>query len=264
MLAKLAVVTGASSGIGLELARQLASRGYDLLLVARREERLRDLADRIRSETGRDARVLSADLVHRDGRDRLLAALEDSRDALHLVVNNAGFGYVGPAVRAVPDSMANMIELNITALTELSLASAKILTRRREGGLINVASTASFQPVPYMNVYSATKAYVLSFTEALAEELREYNVRVMALCPGNTKTEFQAVAGVKREDRRARPVMSAEECVRIGLDDFERGKRVSVTGIANKLMVFGSWAAPRGLVIRSAARLMKNRGGETP
>lgn len=260
MSSKLAVVTGASSGIGRELARQLAPRGYDLLLVARREERLRDLSARIRSEAGREAAILPVDLTVRGGRDRLLAALEDSRDSLALVVNNAGFGYVGPAVRAERVRMANMIELNVTALTEISLAAARIFVGKRQGGLINVASTASFQPVPYMNVYSATKAYALSFTEALAEELRASRVRVMALCPGSTKSEFHAVAGVRREDRHSGPVMSAEECARIGLEDFDRGKTLSITGAANKLMVFGSRAAPRRLVIRSAARFMKNRG----
>jgi hypothetical protein len=152
-----------------------------------------------------------------------------------------------------------MIELNITALTELSHEAAKIMMEKRAGALINVGSTASFQPVPYMAVYSATKAYVLSFTEALAEELAEYGIRVMALCPGSTRTEFQAVAGVKLDGVALRSVMSAEECVRIGLEDFEKGKRVSVTGVENKLLIFGSWLAPRSLVLKAGARLMKNR-----
>ena len=259
MTEKLAVVTGASAGIGWEMARQLAVRGYDLLAVARREDRLAKLAREISNESGRKVQCMPLDLTVPEDRNKLVSALNTSAEKLSLVVNNAGFGFVGPTVQMPSERIAGMIELNITALTELSHEAAKIMMKKRAGALINVGSTASFQPVPYMTVYSATKAYVLSFTEALAEELAEYGIRVMALCPGYTKTEFQAVAGVKLDGVPLRSVMSAEECVRIGLEDFEKGKRVSVTGFENKLMIFGSWVAPRNLVLKAGARLMKNR-----
>lgn len=256
---RVAVVTGASAGIGWEMAKQLATRGYDLWLIARREERLRQLATQITAETGRIAVVFALDLIDAVDRAKLAAQMGLARDGLSLLVNNAAFGTIGPTVGSSEAKMNQMIELNVTALTDLSYAAAKVMIAKRRGAIINVASTAAFQAVPYMNVYSATKAYVLSFTEALAEELKEYGIRVMALCPGPTRTEFHAVAGVREEDARGRLMMSAAECVRIGLDDFERGKQLSITGAANKLMVFGSRIAPRRLVIKSVGRMMKPR-----
>jgi uncharacterized protein len=259
MSEKLAVVTGASSGIGWELARQLAGRGYDLLLVARRADRLRALASEINSTTGKQADVLALDLTLPAERKALTSRMEASEDRLALAVNNAGFGLIGSTWTGPLERLAGMIELNITALTEISCAAARIMSRKRSGGLINVASTAAFQAVPYMNVYSATKAYVLSLTEGLAEELADHGVRAMALCPGPTESEFQAVAGVRRDAMRSPITMTAEECVRIGLEDFERGKRISITGWGNKLQVFGTWLAPRNLVTKAARRMMQSR-----
>ena len=259
MSKKLAVVTGASSGIGWELARQLAGRGYDLLLVARRADRLRALASEIDSTMGKQADVLALDLTLPAERKALTSRMEASKDRLALAVNNAGFGLIGPTWTGPLERLAGMIGLNITALTEISHSAARIMSRKRSGGLINVASTAAFQAVPYLNVYSATKAYVLSFTEGLAEELAPHGVRVMALCPGPTESEFQAVAGVRQDVMRTRIAMTAEECVRIGLEDFERGKRISITGWGNKLQVFGTWLAPRNLVTKAAKRMMQSR-----
>ncbi len=255
----LAVVTGASSGIGWEMSKQLAARGYDLLLVARREARLRELAARIQSERRTQTDFVRLDLTARQERADLLSMIAREQGRLSLVVNNAGFGAVGAAKDVGAARSLEMIELNISALTELSLETAKILAAKRSGGIINVASTAAFQAVPYLGVYSATKAYVLSFTEALAEELRDSGVRVMALCPGYTRTEFQEVAGESIESRSRRSMMSAAECVRIGLRDFEAGRRVSVTGYGNKLQVLASWASPRNLVVHLAGELMKGR-----
>lgn len=255
----LAVITGASSGLGWEMSKQLAARGYDLLLVARREERLSELAAQIQSETRARAEVLKLDLTAKEERGDLTALLGREQSRLGLVVNNAGFGALRPSVEIGTARSLEMIELNIGAVTELSLEAAKILAPKGSGGIINVASTAAFQPVPYLGVYSATKAYVLSFTEALAEELRATGVRVMALCPGYTRTEFQQVSGESIKSRSRRRMMSAEECVRIGLRDFDAGRRVSVTGIGNKLQTLGSWICPRSLVVRVAAEMMKRR-----
>ena len=259
MSEKLAVVTGASSGIGWELARQLARRGYDLLVAARREERLQALASEINSATGKRVDVLALDLTRSTDRRALISNLESCGERLALVVNNAGFGLVAPTWRSPLDRVLDLIELNITALTEISCAAARMMSRRRSGGIINLASTAAFQAVPYMNVYAASKAYVLSFTEGLAEELAPYGVRVMALCPGPTESEFQATAGVRPEVIKTRVAMTAEECVQIGLEDFDSGKRISITGWGNQLQVFGTWLAPRALVTKAVSRVMQSR-----
>lgn len=255
----LAVVTGASSGIGWEMGKQLAARGYDLLLVARREERLRQLAGLIESEHQVRAGTLPVDLAVAGERRQLLSMIASEKDRLSLLVNNAGFGAVRPAVELPTPRSLEMIELNVSALTELSVEAAKILLQKRSGGIINVASTAAFQAVPYMSVYAATKAYVLSFTEGLAAELRGSGVRVMALCPGYTKTEFQQVAGESPESAGTRLMMSVEDCVRIGLRDFEAGKRVSVTGLRNKIQTFASWLFPRNVVVQLAAAMIRTR-----
>ncbi len=259
MSEKIAVVTGASSGIGLELARRLAAQGYDLWLVARREDRLQSLAAEISSGYGKAADLMRLDLTMDNDRRVLAARMQAERAGLGLVVNNAGFGSVGATTSVSMERYREMIELNITAVTDLSLEAARIMVPKHSGGIINVASTASFQPVPYMNVYSATKAFVSNFTISLAEELKGSGVRVMALSPGFTATEFQQVAGVKRDDFHTRHAMSAAECARIGLEDFARGKVVSIPGMMNKVQVFGSWLFPRSLVVRTAAMMMKNR-----
>jgi hypothetical protein len=257
----LAVITGASAGIGWEMGLQLAARGYDLLLVARREERIRELARRIQFECRVKAESLKLDLTSPQERQTLITAITAEKDRLHLVVNNAGFGALAPAVEITVARSLEMIELNVSALTELSLEAAKLMIPKRAGGIINVASTAAFQAVPYMSIYSATKAYVLSFTEGLAEELRDKGVRVMALCPGYTRTEFQQVAGESIESSSRRRMMSAADCVRIGLKDFEAGKRISITGIGNKLQTFASWISPRNIVVPMAGKLVRGRIG---
>ncbi len=255
----LAVITGASSGIGWEMGRQLATRGYDLLLVARREERLRQLAGLIESEHQVKASILPLDLAAEEKRGQLLARITSEADRLSLLVNNAGFGALRPAADLPMPRSLEMIELNVIALTELSVEAARILCRKRSGGIINVSSTAAFQAVPYMSVYAASKAYVLSFTEGLAAELRGTGVHVMALCPGYTRTEFQQVAGESPESSGKRFMMTAEDCVRIGLRDYEAGKHLSVTGLRNKLLKFASWLFPRGLVLPALADFMQSR-----
>ncbi len=262
MSGKLAVVTGASSGIGWEISRQLAARGYDLWLVARRQDKLQQLAQALSTENGARADVLRLDLSVPEDRHELVGRMEQARD-LSLLVNNAGFGAVGPAVVIPVERTLAMLELNITALTELSCLTAGIMAKRRSGAIINVASTAAFQPVPYMNVYAATKSYVLSFTEALAEELSDAGVRVMALCPGPTSTEFNAIAGIPEEDFRTRYAMSAADCVRIGLEDFEKGKRVSITGKTNKLQTWVSWLLPHAVILKAVAKFMRGRVART-
>lgn len=256
----LAVVTGASSGIGHELAKQLAAGGHDLLLVARREERLRQVADEVHAQNGIKAEFLKLDLTVTHQRHELISTIIRERSRLSLMINNAGFGAVRCATDIATSRTMEMIELNVSALTELCIEAAKLLVSRKAGGIINVASTAAFQPVPYMAVYAATKAYVLSFTEALGEELSGSGVRVMALCPGYTATEFQQVAG-ERPRGSKRPMMSPVECVRIGLRDYEAGKRVSVTGLSNKIQTSAGRLLPRGFITNMAGRFVKSRIG---
>jgi short-subunit dehydrogenase len=253
---KLAVVTGASAGIGREMARQLAMRDYELMLVARREEKLKALAEDITGNIGKKAAVLKLDLTLAADRRRLVAEMEENRAKLSLLVNNAGFGALGPTLDTPVRRTLQMVELNVAALTELSWEAARLLTPKGTGGIINVASTAAFQAIPYMSVYAATKAFVLNFTEALAEENEGRGLRVMALCPGVTKSEFQQVAGIPEDDVALRRAMSVEECVQLGLEDFSAGKRISITGSANKLQVFTSWLLPRSWVTSIIGRTL--------
>jgi uncharacterized protein len=260
----LAIVTGASAGIGWEMGLQLAARGYELLLIARREDRLRELALQIESQCRVKADILKLDLTAPPARRDLISRIARERDRLSLMVNNAGFGAVALSADVTTVRSLEMIELNVSALTELSLETARILVSKGSGGIVNVASTAAFQAVPYMSVYAATKAYVLSFTEALAEELNGTGVHIMALCPGYTRTEFQQVAGESVESSRKRIMMSARDCVRIGLRDFDAGKRVSVTGINNKLQTFAGRHMPRRFIVHMAAMIVRGRIGTRP
>ncbi len=260
----LAVVTGASAGIGWEMGLQLTARGYDVLLIARREERIRELARKIQFEHRVKADFRTLDLTSLPERRALITDLAAEKGRLRLVVNNAGFGALAPAIEVSVARIFEMIELNITALTELSLEAARLMMPNRAGGIINVASTAAFQAVPYMSVYAATKAYVLSFTEGLAEELHHEGIRVMALCPGYTRTEFQKIAGESIESSSRRRMMSAADCVRIGLRDFEAGKRISITGIGNRMQTLASWISPRSVVVPVAGKLVRGRIGRRP
>jgi uncharacterized protein len=259
---KIAVVTGASAGIGWELAKQLANRNYELWIVARREEKLRQLADEIRRSGAPAPKVLSLDLKCRDARLCLAQQMTAAAKQLDLVVNNAGIGALGEIPSLPISRQLDMIELNITALTELSHHAAGIMCAKRAGGIVNIGSTASFLPVPYQGVYAATKAYVLSFTRSLAEEIRSYGVRVMALCPGLTRTEFQQAAGITRVDFRMKYAMTAARCAEIGLRDFDRGKLVSVTGAMNKIQITAARLFPGRMVMKVVSKAMKNLTGE--
>lgn len=258
MTDQIAVVTGASAGIGREIARQLAARGYELWLVARREAKLRELAAEIEDAGRGKPMTICLDLLQPSDRRSLVRRMKEHQDRLAILVNNAGFGAYGPVIELPVSRQIEMIELNITALTELAHEAAQLMAGKHSGSIINVASTASFQPVPFQSVYGATKAYVLSFSCSLAEEVRAQGVHVMALCPGLTRTEFQGVAGITREDFRMRHAMTAARCAELGLRDFDRRKWVSITGSMNKVQIFASWLFPRSLVVRVVARMMKN------
>src|SRR5215203_2959311 len=183
-------IIGASTGLGLEFARQLSSKGHRLVLAARRKDRL----DALVAELG-NARAVEIDLSEPGSTAALMSDLQEAGEQVDILVNNAGFGLRGPFAERDAARQREMIDLNCGALTELCRAVAPAMLERRSGAILNVASTAAFQPGPWMAVYFATKAYVLSFTEALHEELKPHGVKVSALCPGPTRTEFGAVAG---------------------------------------------------------------------
>jgi uncharacterized protein len=229
------LISGASAGIGAELARVFAAHGHELVLVARRADRLAALAEEI-AATGRPRpAVLTADLERRDAVAGIIAELKSLGLEPANVVNNAGFGLIGPASALDRGQQLAMIDLNVRALTELSLAFVDSLERHR-GGILNVASLAAFLPGPGMAVYYASKAYVLSFSEALHQELAGRGVRVTALCPGPVPTEFQARAGIHGRGVEGVLTLSAERVAQIGYAGFMRGKRVVVAGAGNRVL----------------------------
>jgi short-subunit dehydrogenase len=253
------LITGASSGIGAELARVFAAHGHELVLTARRERELAALADDIARTDGKRPTVLAADLAERDAVPRIAAELHARGLEPENVVNNAGFGLAGPSAALDRDEQLTMIDLNVRALTELSLAFSDSLVRHR-GGLLNVASIVAFLPGPGMAVYYASKAYVLSFSEALHRELSPRGVRVTVLCPGPVTTGFQARAGLRPGGVGDHPILAlpARRVAEIGYAGFIRGKRVVVPGFGNKLAIFFTRLMPHALLLPIVARRMQD------
>jgi hypothetical protein len=248
-----AVITGASSGIGAELARVFAARGYALALVARRRDRMEALAAEIGA--ARPVEILVHDLEDPAAPEALLAEFEGKGIRIHTLVNNAGFGLRGTFATLPLDRQMGMLALNVTALTKLSRLVLPGLIERRWGGIINVASTAAFQAGPNMAVYYATKAFVLSFSEALHEEVKPHNVVVTALCPGPTTTEFAATADMEHVKAFQMGAMPAAEVARAGVDAYEAGKAVIVPGVANQVGAVGAGLLPRWITRKIAGRL---------
>jgi short-subunit dehydrogenase len=243
------LITGASAGIGAALARVFAEHGHELVLVARRKPQLTALADEIAAAGRPRPTVLSIDLGRRDAVSEIAAELTARGLEPQIVVNNAGFGLAGSAAALSRDEQLAMVDLNVRALTELSLMFVESLARHR-GGILNVASVAAFMPGPGLAAYYASKAYVLSFSEALHQELALRGIKVTALCPGPVPTEFQARAGLRGE--RAQSVLlslSTERVARIGYNGFSRGRRVVVAGIGNKIAVFLVRIVPHAILM---------------
>src|SRR6201987_187267 len=251
------LITGASSGIRAALAKVFAAHGHEIALVARRGDRLEALADEI-AATGRPRPTLiTVDLERRDGASAIAAELSSLGLEPAIVVNNAGFGLRGAAAALSRDEQLAMIDLNVRALTELSLMFVDSLARHR-GGILNVASLAAFLPGPGMAVYYASKAYVLSFSEALHRELKPRGIRVTALCPGPVPTEFQARSGMRVDRSQQILTLPADRVAQIGYDGFMRGKRVVVAGLGNKIAVALLRLTPHGLVRPIIERHMRN------
>jgi short-subunit dehydrogenase len=246
----IALITGASAGLGAEFARQLGKRGKQLVLVARRSDRL----DALVAELG-NARAVALDLGEAGASERLLADIFAAGEHVETLVNNAGFGLAGKFAALDGARQRAMIDLNIGALTDLTHAVLPGMIERKRGGILNVASTAAFQPGPGMAVYFATKAYVLSFTEALHEELRGRGVRVTALCPGPTTTEFGNVAGFGKDGAFAKYSVDAASVVAAGLAALDKGKAIAIPGLLNKFSAQGHRFMPRSTLRRIAGAL---------
>jgi short-subunit dehydrogenase len=247
---KVALITGASAGLGVEFARQLSARGHALVLAARRKERLEELA----KELG-NARAVAIDLSKPNAAAKLMADLEGAGEEVEILVNNAGFGLIGRFAELDARRQRQMIDLNVGTLTDLCRAVAPKMTARKSGGILNVASTAAFQPGPRMAVYFATKAFVLSLSEALHEELKPQGVRVTCLCPGPTRTEFGLVAGFGGNGLFDRVAMESPEVVEAGLDGLDKNKAVVVPGLVNKVTASSGRFAPRSVVRKIAGAI---------
>jgi uncharacterized protein len=258
-----ALITGASAGIGAEFAHVFARHGHHVVLVARREKRLHDVADQI-AATGRERPVvLAADLGSPGAAKQIVAQLAALSVEPRYVINNAGFGLIGHAVELEPAEQLAMIDLNVRALAELSLAFIDSLSRHR-GGILNVASVASFLPGPGMAVYYASKAFVLSFSEALHQELSVRGIRVTALCPGVVPTEFQARAGMKKMPLANFLCTTPAEIAAAGYVALMQGRRLAIPGTVNKLITFLPRVLPRSLFLRAVARSQLSHGPSKP
>ncbi len=244
------LITGASAGLGVEFARQLSKRGHRLVLAARRKDRLEALA----RELG-NARAVAIDLSKATAAAKLMANLEAAGEEVEILVNNAGFGLIGRFAELDAKRLRQMIDLNVGALADLCRAVAPGMIERKSGAILNVASTAAFQPGPKMAVYFATKAFVLSFTEALHEELKPHGIKVSCLCPGPTRTEFGEVAGFGGNGAFDTVAMEAGEVVEAGLEAMDRNRAVVVPGLVNKIGAVSTRFAPRSVVRKIAGAI---------
>ena len=252
------LVTGASSGIGLELAKLFAADGSDVVLVARRKGRLEELATELSSQHGVNIRVIPADLADPAAPTAIFEELAASGIQIDVLVNNAGFGAGGQFAELPMERQLHMVQVNVAALTHLTRLFLPPMVKRGRGGVLNVGSTAGFQPGPYLIVYYATKAYVLSFTEALGEELAKTGVKVTCLAPGPTRTEFFAEAELEKSLLVKFGLMDAGAVAKAGYRGFRAGKRIVVPGIINKMGAVSVRFVPRVLVRNITALLNRS------
>ena len=252
---KWALITGASAGIGLALAQQLAGAGSNLVLTARRTDRLKGLARDLVAEHGVKVEPFGADLVRPEAPHQIFEFTSSRNIEVELLINNAGFGGFGFHHEVAESRLADMIQVNCTAVAVLTRLFVPGMIARRHGDVLIVSSIAGFQPVPFNSCYAATKAFDLILAEGIAEEARDLGVHVCALCPGSTSTEFQQVAG--QPDRVFRVAETAEKVARVGLEGLAKGKTMVISGTSNRLMVESQRLAPRSFVARMARRMMQ-------
>ena len=254
------LITGASSGIGEAFARALAARGHNLLLNARSGDKLMTLCSELGRVKGIHCQYIPIDLSRPESPAELFEESMKRDFQIDFLVNNAGFGSMGDFATLDLSRELNMIDLNVRALVELTHRFLQPMRERKSGTIVNVASTAGFQPVPYMATYSATKAFVLSFSEALWEENRPYGIEVMALCPGVTETGFFAASHIQKPP--ARTVETPEEVVQTALRGLRRRKSSIISGLPNKVLVQSERLMPRAFVLRTVGSVMRGARGD--
>ena len=255
-----ALVTGASGGIGEELARLFAADGHNLVLVARSRDKLSALAEELSDKHNVNARVLPADLARAEAPREIFEELQSDAVTVDALVNNAGIGSYGLFAETDAKTELDLLQINVVALTHLTKLFLPQMIARRRGYVLNVASTAAFQPGPLMAVYYASKAYVLSFSEALANETSGTGVRVSALCPGPTETGFVAAAGMVESKLFDANVMDARSVAVEGYRGMLSGKTVVIPGLRNRLLASGYRFAPRGLITKVVRGIQERRG----
>ena len=251
---KWALVTGASAGIGVALAEELASGGTNLVLTARRKDRLEELARKLTATHKIDSAVFPADLADSSAPEKILAFTKERGIEIEVLINNAGFGQYGEFHSIEKQRLLDMVQVNCHAVVHLTRLYLPEMVARRRGGVLILASTASFQAVPYISTYAATKAFDLLFAEGLAEEMKPYGIRVCALCPGSTESEFHDVSGQEKFQRNAE---TAEKVARTGLKALDAGKSYVISGLGNYLGAHGERLVPRRFVTRIAAGMFK-------
>jgi short-subunit dehydrogenase len=254
-----ALITGASSGIGYELAKLFARDSYNLVLVARSTDKLAQLAAELEKAYKIRATVVTADLALADGPEQVFAATQKAGIDVDVLVNNAGFGQFGFYVETDPQKELQQIQLNIASLTHLTKLYVRPMVERRRGRILNVASTAAFQPGPLMAVYYATKAYVLSFSEALSNELQGTGITITCLCPGPTTTEFHKRASMDLSNIMQAPFMDAKTVAEIGYRAMLKGKPTVIAGKMNWLVAQSTRFAPRAWAAAVARRIQERR-----
>jgi len=254
---KWALVTGASAGIGVALAEELARGGTSLVLTARRRERLEELAQRLSDAHKIQTKIFVADLAEAEAPEQIFQFTKDQRIQIELLINNAGFGAYGEFQTVEARKLTDMVQVNCAAVVHLTRLYVPEMVSRRHGDILIVASTAAFQSVPYISTYAATKAFDLLFAEGLAEELKPHCVRVCALCPGSTESEFAEVAGQAHIVATRANRETAEKVARTGLRALAAGKSYVISGLGNYLGVLGQRLVSRRFVARVAARMFR-------
>ena len=250
-----ALVTGASGGIGEHLARRFASAGFDVVLVARREDRLQALADELAKGHGVRATAVPANLADPDAPRAVMSQVEATGLEVDVLVNNAGFAVNGPFAETPERAELDLLQVNIVALVHLTKLVLPGMLARRKGRVLNVASTAAFMPGPLMATYYASKAFVLSFSEAIANEVEGTGVTVTALCPGATETGFARAAGAQNSELFRSGAMDVETVAKAGFEAAMAGRRVVIPGVKNRIAIGAARFAPRGMLASITRRL---------
>lgn len=254
------LITGATAGIGYEMSKLFAINGYNLVIVARNQSQLQQLQQRWQDEFGVTIHAIEKDLSHQSSVEEIVDYLEKHNIEIDILINNAGFGLFGPFIETPIEQELKMIQVNIVALTQLTKHLIPNMIRKKKGKILNVASIAAFQSGPLMAVYYATKAYVLSFSEALTNELADHGVLVSVLCPGPTSTQFEKRANLKQSKLSRRNLMYPEEVAKIAFRQFMKGKTLIVPGATNWILVRSSRLLPRKMVTGIVRKIQNERG----